>query len=166
MLGFSCLFWNLWSKSLLKPGITHLHHLWFFSSFWEKKINILTCCIGDIKVGCISFRVVNFTALQQIKHMDDLKSFVRNLFQRMERGRPIRPAQLRQWRCDWMLLLSITFAPESLQGPTGSLPSRPQFLDALLAGDPGLLIPLQTQISSTEQKSAWLSLKDISFNRK
>ena len=96
----------------------------FLPSSGRKKINILKCCIGDIKAGCISFRVVNFTALQQIKHMGDRKSLARNLSQRMERGRPIRPAQLRQWRCDWMLLLSVTFAPrKATKGPTLS-PSK------------------------------------------
>lgn len=121
-----CLFWESSRQNpLLKPGITHLHHLRFFSLLLgEKKINILKCCIGDIKAGCISFRAVNFTALQQIKHMGDRKSLARNLSQRMERGRPIRPAQLRQWRCDWMLLLSVTFAPrKATKGPTLS-PSK------------------------------------------
>lgn len=126
MLGFQLLvLGDLWSKSPFETWhYSSSPFMIFLPPSGRKKINILTCCIGDIKVGCISFRVVNFTALQQIKHMDDLKSFARNLFQRMERGRPIRPAQLRQWRCDWMLLLSVTFAPrKSTKGPTGS-PSK------------------------------------------
>ena len=97
MLGFQLLvLGDLWSKSPFETWhYSSSPFMIFLPPSGRKKINILTCCIGDIKVGCISFRVVNF-----------------------------RPAQLRQWRCDWMLLLSVTFAPrKSTKGPTGS-PSK------------------------------------------
>ena len=68
---------DLWSKSPFEAWhYSSSPFMIFLPPSGRKKINILKCCIGDIKVGCISFGVVNFTALQQIKHIrsDQIRS--------------------------------------------------------------------------------------------